>query len=228
MLISKLAKNLSVATTGVAVTLAVSALSAQSATVTNGDFQAGFGGWETTGTTNASAGEALLGTNLGISDSSLESFLGLAAGTLDSLGNGNATNGSAIKQTIAVKAGDILTFDWKFSTDDYLPFNDFSFFSISSNVLELADINLVGNYGATALETLSYKFHNAGSYTLGFGVVNVSDTVGNSQLLVDNVKINSAASVPEPASILGLLGMGALGAGSAFKRKRQTSSLHLN
>lgn len=228
MSISRLARNLSVTSTGVAVTLAISTLSAQAATITNGDFQVGFNGWETTGTTNAFDGKAILASGSETTDSSLESFLGLANGSLDGLGNGNATFGSAIKQLIKVKAGDVLTFDWKFNTGDFLPFNDFSFFSISSAVFELADINLVGDNGTTASETFSYKFQNAGSYTLGFGVVNTLDGLVSSTLSVDNATINSTTSVPEPASVLGLLAVSALGASSVLKRKRQTSGCPLN
>lgn len=51
-----------------------------------------------------------------------------------------------------------------------------------------------------------------------FGVVNVNNGKGTSALLVDSVK------APEPASILGLLAFGALGAGSAIIRKKKQES----
>ncbi|MBD2362419.1 PEP-CTERM sorting domain-containing protein [Anabaena minutissima FACHB-250] len=62
-------------------------------------------------------------------------------------------------------------------------------------------INLVGG-------TLSAddNFTTAGTYTLGFGVVDVGDTTVNSALLVDNVKLTP---VPEPTTMFGILmGMG--------------------
>jgi len=42
------------------------------------------------------------------------------------------------------------------------------------------------------------------------------DEIVESGLLIDNVKL---ISVPEPASILGLLALSALGTGAAFKKK---------
>lgn len=218
MVTSTLVKNLSLAA-GAAITLALGTSSAQAATLANGNFEDGFNGWQTIGNTSINNGEASL-SGSSASDVDLESFLGLAAGSLDGLGNGNATFGSAIKQTITAKAGDVLTFDWKFNAGDYLPFNDFSFFSIGSALSELADVQFVGNYGSTGPKTFSYTFQKAGSYSLGFGVTNVSDNIGSSQVSVDNVKVTSATAVPEPASLLGLLAISALGAGSALKRKQ--------
>jgi hypothetical protein len=37
------------------------------------------------------------------------------------LGNGDATSGSAIRQAFLAEAGDILTFDWNFLTDEGTP-----------------------------------------------------------------------------------------------------------
>ena len=219
MTTSTMMKNLSMAA-GVAITLALGTSSAQAATLTNGNFENGFNGWKTIGNTSIKNGKASLQSTSSASDVKLESFLGLAAGSLDGLGNGNATFGSAIKQTIAAKAGDVLTFDWNFKAGDYLPFNDFSFFSISSALTELADVKFVADYGSTGLQNFVYTFQNSGSYSLGFGVANALDNGFNSQLSVDNVKVSSATSVPEPASVLGLLAVGAMGASSTLKRKQ--------
>jgi hypothetical protein len=219
MVTSTLVKNLSLAA-GAAITLALGTSSAQAATLANGNFEDGFNGWQTIGDTSINNGEASLQSSSSALDVNLESFLGLAAGSLDGLGNGDATFGSAIKQTIAAKAGDVLTFDWKFKAGDYLPYNDFSFFSIGSALSELADVKFVGDYGSTGPKTFSYTFQNAGSYILGFGVANVKDGGLSSQLSVDNVTVTSATSVPEPASVLGLVAVGAMGAGSALKRKQ--------
>lgn len=46
-----------------------------------------------------------------VTDATLESFLGLANGTIDRLARGDATEGSAIKQTLTVSAGDQVSFN---------------------------------------------------------------------------------------------------------------------
>jgi hypothetical protein len=54
---------------------------------------------------------------------------------------------------------------------------------------------------------------------LGLGVANVTDTSGDSGLLVDNVSLEP---IPEPSSVLGTLTLGALGAGLLLKRKHKS------
>jgi Ca2+-binding RTX toxin-like protein len=122
--------------------------------------------------------------------------LGLTSGSLDGLGNGNATVGSAIKQTVTVSAGTQLSFDWNFLTNEGTPtsFNDFGFVSIVSNTLDtLANTNSSFGFSPTifneetGFDTFSYTFQTAGTFTLGIGVVDVGDTVVDSGLLVDNL-----------------------------------------
>ncbi|MEQ9670220.1 S8 family serine peptidase [Coleofasciculus sp. G2-EDA-02] len=175
----------------------------------NGGFETGsFDPWQTTGNTTIETAafgsgptegtnQALL-TNGGtsVSDTQLETFLGLTSGSLDGLGNGNATVGSAIKQTVTVSAGTQLSFDWNFLTNEATPtfFNDFGFVSIVSNTLNtLANTNssfvsspTIFNE-ETGFGTFSYTFQTAGTFTLGIGVVDVGDTVVDSGLLVDNL-----------------------------------------
>ena len=172
--------------------------------------------------------EALLSTGgLTVPDSSLESFLGLARGSLDRLGNGDATSGSAIRQTFTGRAGDILTFDWNFLTNEFTPeslFNDFSFVSLGL-LSELADTRFPIFLGSptpfneeTGFRTFSFTIPTTGTYVLGLGVTDVEDTTVDSGLLVDNVRLTP---VPEPTSTLGVLAFGAFGASSLLKRKRQ-------
>lgn len=178
--------------------------------VTNGSFETGnLTGWNTQGNTsiktthsgiNPTQGtyQALI-TNGGgsVSDASLESFLGLSAGALDGMSNGNATEGSAIKlSTITVTAGTTLTFDWNFLTSESTPsgtYNDFAFVSING-LKELADTNSTfvlpsGSVKQTGYKQFSYTFTTAGTYTIGLGVVDVGDKTVDSSLLVDNVSL---------------------------------------
>lgn len=178
-----------------------------------------FTGWEQIGNVGFTSGnqQANLSSAEGVSDTAIESFLGLANGTLDASNFQNATNGSAIRNTIAVEAGDVLSFDWQFQTNDYLPYNDFSFYSIGSSLYELADIRLVGDFGQIASQT-SYTFTTDGTYTIGFGVVNTLD-----QLVASNLTVGSNAGepVPEPITIIGSLTAGAFGVALRRQKKQQ-------
>jgi hypothetical protein len=208
------------------------------ASIVNGGFEAGnFDGWETLGDTSIETAafgsgptegdfQALLRTSSS-NEFQLEDFLGLSSGSLASLGNGNATDGSAIKQTFTAKAGQVVKFDWNFLTDeldfddDPLSFNDFAFVSLTS-LSELGDTSLsfmnslTPFSDETGFEKFSYVIPTTGTYTLGIGVTDVGNRIFESGLLVDKVAVT-----PEPASILGLLAVSVLGAGSAFKRKQQ-------
>lgn len=146
--------------------------------------------------------QALITTGFSsVSDTALENFLGLSPGAIDNLGNGNATEGSALElNTITVQAGDVVSFDWNFLTNEIAPenrlFNDFAFVSVTPTFLsELADTNSVialsptPFFEETGYQTFEYKFTTAGTYTLGLGVVDVRDTLVDSGLLVDNLNI---------------------------------------
>jgi hypothetical protein len=150
--------------------------------------------------------QALITTDFpSVPDTALENFLGLSVGTIDSLGNGNATEGSALKlNPITVQAGDVVSFDWNFLTNEGTPssfFNDFAFVSISpSFTSELADTNSVfvlsptPFFEETGYRTFEYRFTTAGTYTIGFGVADVGDTAVGSGLLVDDLILFPASS----------------------------------
>ncbi|NEP00047.1 MAG: hypothetical protein F6K58_15475 [Symploca sp. SIO2E9] len=154
-----------------------------------------------------------------VSDSDLEDFLSLDTGTLDSLNNGNVIQGSAIKQKLKVKAGDVVTFDWKFLTNELTfdqnpqTFNDFAFYTIDPPgrrteplLFELVDTDqssepfITSQTGLFADETdinpnisgfgtETIFFEKGGNYTIGFGVVDADDIGFDSGLLIDNVQI---------------------------------------
>jgi len=211
-----------------------------------------FTGWTTLGETRIEASAFGSGPTQGTSQASLstagaafagsiiEEFLGLEIGSLDKLGTsldvipfpgGIATQGSAIRQTFTANSGDILTFDWNFLTNEPALFpalNDFSFVSISS-LQDLAGAldqrfqpvisPMTRFFQETGFQPFSFTIPTTGTYTLGIGVTDWRDTTKDSVLLVDNVNLTS---VPEPTSVLGVLGFGAfLGVGSVLKRKQR-------
>ncbi len=213
-----------------------------SAAVLNGSFETGdFSGWQTFGRTSIETVEfgssptegtqqALLDTVCPGSEeicqdnaNGLAAFLGLEMADLDEIGQGEVFEGSAIKTSFTVEAGDTLTFDWNFLTDskEEEGFNDFAFVTLSATVL--ADtystfpdslIDLTKFQYQTGYQTFSYTFTTAGTYTLGIGVTDVGDGAVESGLLIDDVVMSStppATDVPEPTSVLGVLALGALG-----------------
>lgn len=149
----------------------------------------------------------------GVTDSVLETFGGLAAGALDAEMGTNVTNGSAIKGTFDVAAGDTLTFDWTWTSSDYLPYNDFAFVGLSLLGIDdvLASVALTGTSGSGSY---SWTSGAAGVLTYVIGSVNVGDTAVNSIL-----NVSKLSPVPVPAAAL-LFGSALLGfAGFSARRK---------
>ena len=81
------------------------------------------------------------------SQSTIETVLGIKYGDLDGTLNGtkestNATEGSAAYATVQVDEGDVINFGYTFGTDDYIPYQDFSFVSINGKVANLATVGV--------------------------------------------------------------------------------------
>jgi hypothetical protein len=159
--------------------------------------------------------QALLTTdasNGAVAAGEVTTFLNLAANELNLLGNGVAIEGSALKlDTLTADVGDVLTFDWNFLTDETSPsanFNDFGWVTLSNGFkTELADT--FGSFSPLASSgfaqhsgygTYRYVFTEAGTYTLGLGVMDAGDGSGNSGVLIDNLQLGP---VVEPALNLG-------------------------
>lgn len=147
--------------------------------------------------------QALLTTNnSSVSDTDLEAFLGLDPGDLDALSTANVTEGSAIKsEFLYVKAGEVLTFDWNFLTNEFTPtfYNDLAFVSINAAPSLLGDTTGVFfsalspfsflSASQTGYQAFEYKVTSTGYYSVGAGVVDVGDTIVDSSLLLDNLRI---------------------------------------
>ena len=191
----------------------------------NFSFESGdFTGFETIGTAtieDASFGvqptdgntQALLSTAGGEDAVEIETVLNLDPGTLSGLGG---TNGSALTLEFFGIEGETISFDYSFLTSEDTPdaFNDFAVVSLSSEGSSffevLGDTNsdfvlsptIFGE--GTPFEQFSFTFGSTGVFTLGLAVLNSTDTIADSGLLIDNLVI----TVPEPSS--GLLLAGAL------------------
>jgi len=135
---------------------------------------------------------------------SLEEFLVLAPGAFDTLFPNNFF-GSAIKKSVLVTIGDVLTFNLNFTKDA----NDGSFVTIGTDVFLLAN--------ATSTGTYTYTFTTTGNVNLGIGVIDVDDATGESTLIITDADI---APVPfEFEASGGLLVLGGLFLGKRYLRK---------
>ncbi len=78
----------------------------------------------------------------------LKGFMNMDNGKLDTF-NGNAANGSAMQTVIDIKQGDIISFEYIFTTDDDGPYNDFTLVKIDTDSFKLSDVSTVGDVGAS-------------------------------------------------------------------------------
>lgn len=141
--------------------------------------------------------EAVLTNGFGsVSVGQIESFLGLPAGTISAVGNGPATQGSAMRQTFTATAGEMWAFDWNFLTGEGTPsfFNDFAFVVLNGAIVELADtgfptfdFSLTSFTSETGFHTFCFET-SGGADSLAIGVVDVGDTAVDSAVLVDNLR----------------------------------------
>lgn len=153
-----------------------------------------------------------------VTATTLESFLGLASGTL-----GSGFEGSALKQVVIVNAGDVLTFNYKFLKTEGAA-ADFAFVTLNGYG-PLADTT-TGPFSPSAVvldpvfgdptqetgwRTYSHTFAAGGAYTLGIGVADANDEFNPSALLLDNGQLGPTAvnAVPAPGGLL-LLALGGI------------------
>src|SRR5579871_1907070 len=173
----------------------------------------------TSGNFEVLAATDFFGVSNPVSPTALETFLGLNSGSLNAIASAAIAgdvvdDGSAFKQTLVVTSTSRLSFDWNFLTNETLaPINnDYGFYTLGSMVTELADAQnslffaVPGGIDApyvaeTGWSTVSMTLA-PGTYTLGFGAVNINDNTVSSGLLVDNVTLTGVASTtPEPGAV---------------------------
>ncbi|WP_374495905.1 hypothetical protein [Zoogloea sp.] len=210
------------------------------AAVINGDFTAGLTGWDSLGDVAVLAGAARLSTaSLDVDDfpaaagafnlsgnaaapvgqpGGVEEFAGLPLGQLDPdpLNGSWAFEGSALRQTLAVQAGDTLRFDWHLGSneDPLIGMNDYAFVVIGGVLAVLDDV-----FTGLGSGSFSHTFNAAGSIDVVFGIVDVGDYVGSSWLSIDAVRI---ATTPQPVSAPGSLALALAGVGVLARRLRHS------
>lgn len=139
-----------------------------------------------------------------------ESFAALNAGALDT-DSEFAFEGSLLKQTFTVNAGDTLNFNWNFFTNEGIN-QDYAFVAINGALTKLtqassAVIPSVPYDFSTGANLFSQTFASASSVTLAFGVVDINDYNETSALWFDNVQLTAAVPEPETYAML-LAGLG--------------------
>ncbi len=220
-----------------------------------------FTGYTTLGNTTIQAGnfhppvegalQALLSNGAGdstgglnpVTGAQLESFLNLTAGTLTNAATFKAFTGSAIQQTFTALAGQTLTLQFDFLTNESpagrTGRNDTAFLTLKNGtnpatLAVLADTNSSlhatnplnddSNFATSETGYLTYTttLTAGGTYTLGLGVINSADGNVASGVMVDAIQITGAGggSVPLPLALL-VAPLGAMVAGVAGKRIRR-------
>ena len=124
----------------------------------------------------------------------IEVFLGLDPGTLNSLTSYTPTNGAVVKLTFPDTVGlELIEFEWNFLNTESAVFtyDDFAFFVTSDGqigVLSSAiQIGGPGSSGWTVNEIMD--FPDGAPEWIAFGVVNVTDTIVDAYLGIDQVDL---------------------------------------
>jgi hypothetical protein len=140
-----------------------------------------------------------------VSAAEIAGFVGVSVGALTTLAGGTVSEGSAMKRSLEVTAGDRVTFRWCFVSSETpfsASFDDLAFVVIGAGELSLlADTNAQGAIAAsgpfygwrTPYRLFDYVAAESGSLALAFGVLDVGNASGTSGLLVDVVTVSSAS-----------------------------------
>jgi len=130
----------------------------------------------------------------------LEAFFGTTPGAISTVTPSIdlPIEGSAIRDSFGFQAGDIISFDYNFMTDEVPPtdfVDDYAFVSINGQA-SLLD-HVLGSpllasypyYRETGYLTATFDVLSTGAFDFGIGIVDVADGMVDSALLVDNIQV---------------------------------------
>ena len=152
------------------------------------------------------------GGNNTVNQNTLEQNLGLISNILDSNLNNtkaaiNATEGSAMQGNGTGKVGDTISFAYEFSTNDYTPFKDFSFYSVNNKAYKIAAVGEDATNTQAKSGTISYTFVESdfggasfGEYKFGVGVMDALDAIVDTTLTVSEFIYSEGSQVAEEES----------------------------
>src|SRR5690606_21660906 len=119
------------------------------------------------------------------------------AGALAAVSDHSATEGSAVRQTVTLGAGESVSLDWNLLTDepDQGDLDDFVAIVIDGELTLLASVHgasLVSGAGTvfdyqTGYQTYTFEPAQPGTYTIALVALDAGDTVVDSALLIDDV-----------------------------------------
>ncbi|TVP61409.1 MAG: PEP-CTERM sorting domain-containing protein [Nodularia sp. (in: Bacteria)] len=129
--------------------------------------------------------------------------------------NGSGQPGQTAYTTTAAASG-LVSFDWSYETDDLDGSSFDPFFFLLDGVFTQISVN-----GLFDTQTGMFsQFVNEGN-TFGFAVNTTDNALGAASATISN--FHAPQAVPEPTSMIGILGLGAFGVTSLRKRKQQAT-----
>lgn len=158
----------------------------------------------------------------------IEQFTGVS----DILG----VEGSAAKGFIDVLNPQVLTFDWKWSSEEKLTerdrsfYNDYAFVSFSINgeseFITISDLSnmpfdswAARDFGESG--TFSWMVQSTGNLEFSIGVMDVGDNSNASVMEISNMRLSPVSPVPEPSTFfLMASGLGLVGFMASRRRKQ--------
>ncbi len=186
------------------------------AQVVNSGFDVDMSGWTTVSGAVTRSGQATIGSwnvlpagagmakiepsGTGVA-STVQTTLGLTSNQLSSIAS--ITNVAAMYQDVVLTQGQTITFYWNYVSQDYAPYDDGTFASLTgpgtqsfvllARTQSNAQVPAVQSYGSTGWKMTTLTAGVAGTYRLGFGSFNWGDAGVNPILFVDNAMGGTAA-----------------------------------